>query len=106
MHQAPGEAVQKVCPRCGALAYTGAGHCPWCGGGYRRRIWPALLVCGLVTTALTLARDDVPADPHRRGARRTLDSEVDRVQRDLDRSFEDVRRSVREELDARLPPAP
>ena len=36
----------------------------------------------------------------------TLDSEVDRVQRDLDRSFEDVRRSVREELDRRLPADP
>jgi len=106
MHQAPGEAVQKVCPRCGALAYTGAWHCPWCGGGYRRRIWPALLVCGLVTTALTLAGTTFLLIRTGDELDSTLDSEVDRVQRDLDRSFEDVRQSVREELDARLPPAP
>ena len=106
MHQAPGEAVQKVCPRCGALAYTGAGHCPWCGGGYRRRIWPAVLVSGLVTTALTLAGTTFLLIRTGDELDSTLDSEVDRVQRDLDRSFEAVRRSVREELDTRLPPAP
>jgi hypothetical protein len=103
MHQAPGEAVQKVCPRCGALAYTGAGHCPWCGGGYRRRIWPALVVCGLVTTALTLAGTTFLLIRTGDELDSTLDSEVDRVQRDLDRSFEDVRRSMREDLDRRLP---
>jgi hypothetical protein len=32
-----------------------------------------------------------------------LDREVTRVERDLDRSFDDVQRAVREELDRRLP---
>ena len=32
-----------------------------------------------------------------------LDREVDRVERNLDRSFDDVQLSVREELDRRLP---
>jgi hypothetical protein len=35
----------------------------------------------------------------------TLDERVSGVQRDLDSSFDDVRRSVRQELDRRLPEA-
>ena len=104
MQQAPGEAVQKVCPRCSTLAYTGDGHCPWCGGSYKRRRWPALLALLVVQTALVLggvaymlvaAGDELDS---------RLDDEVSRVERDLDTSFDDVRRSVRRELDRRLPP--
>jgi RNA polymerase subunit RPABC4/transcription elongation factor Spt4 len=104
MNQAPGEAVQKVCPRCSTLAYTGDGHCPWCGGSYKRRRWPALLALLVVQTALVLggvaymlmlAGDELDT---------RLDEEVSRVERDLDTSFDDVRQSVRQELDRRLPP--
>jgi RNA polymerase subunit RPABC4/transcription elongation factor Spt4 len=104
MNQAPGEAVQKVCPRCSTLAYTGDGHCPWCGGSYKRRRWPALLALLVVQTALVLggvaymlvaAGDELDS---------RLDDEVSRVERDLDTSFDDVQRSVRQELDRRLPP--
>jgi RNA polymerase subunit RPABC4/transcription elongation factor Spt4 len=103
MNQAPGEAVQKVCPRCSTLAYTGDRHCPWCGGSYKRRLWPALLALLVVQSALilgglaylgTVAADELDE---------RLDDEVTRVERDIDRSFEDVRRSFRRELDRRLP---
>ena len=107
MRQTPGESVPKLCPRCGTLAFIGDRRCPWCGAGYRRRIWPALLTVALVQTVLllggvaymlTLFGDELDA---------TLDRRVERVQRDLDDSFDDVRQSVREELDRRLPaPAP
>jgi RNA polymerase subunit RPABC4/transcription elongation factor Spt4 len=99
MRQPPGESVQKLCPRCSTLAHTGERRCPWCGAGYTRRIWPGLLALMLVQTAfvlggvaymLTIFGDD-------------LDTQVDRVELDLDNSFDDVRRSVREELDRRLP---
>jgi RNA polymerase subunit RPABC4/transcription elongation factor Spt4 len=103
MNQAPGEAVQKVCPRCSTLAYTGDRHCPWCGGSYRRRLWPALLTLLVVQTALILGAlgyvGTIAADEFDD----RLDREVTRIERDLDRSFEDVRRTVREELDRRLP---
>ena len=104
MNQAPGEAVQKVCPRCSTLAYTGDRHCPWCGGSYRRRRWPALLallvvqsvlVLGGVAYMLTVVADELDS---------RLNEEVTRVERDIDASFEEVQRSVREELDQRLPP--
>ena len=105
MRQAPGEAVQKVCPHCSTLAYTSDGRCPWCGRSYRRWLWPAVLAVALVQAALllgvaayglTLAGDELD---------RRLDTQVDRVRRDLDRQFGDVRRGVREELDRRLPDA-
>jgi RNA polymerase subunit RPABC4/transcription elongation factor Spt4 len=103
MRQAPGESVQKVCPRCSTLAYTGDRRCPWCGASYRRRAWPRLLALALVQSAvvlagvaymLTVAGDELDS---------RLDRRVDTVQRDLDRSFDDIQRSVREELDRRLP---
>lgn len=103
MRQAPGESVQKLCPSCSTLAYTGDRRCPWCGSSYKRRIWAPLMALLLVQTALvlggvaymmTVLGDELDA---------TLDEQVTDVQRDLDESFEDVRRSVREELDRRLP---
>jgi len=103
MHQAPGEAVQKVCPRCSTLAYTGDRRCPWCGAGYRRRTWPALLALLLVQTVLVLGGVAYMLIAAGDELDQTLDDEVSRVERELDASFDDVRRSVREELDRRLP---
>ncbi|HYI19158.1 MAG TPA: hypothetical protein VD836_10640 [Solirubrobacteraceae bacterium] len=106
MPQAPGEAVQKVCPHCSTLSFTGAPHCPWCGGGFTRRLWPALLLTGLITAALTLGGTTLLLIRTGEELDAALDDEVTRVERDLDRNFDDIRQSVREELDARLPPAP
>jgi RNA polymerase subunit RPABC4/transcription elongation factor Spt4 len=107
MRQPPGESVQKLCPRCSTLAYTGERRCPWCGAGYRRRIWPGLLALMLVQTALVLGGVAYMLTIFGDELDSQLDTQVDRVERDLDDSFDDVRRSVREELDRRLPePAP
>jgi len=106
MNQAPGEAVQKVCPRCSTLAYTGDRRCPWCGGSYKRRLWPALLALLVVQTALILGGlaylGTVAADEFDT----RLDREVDRIERDLDENFDAVQQSVRDELDRRLPAQP
>jgi hypothetical protein len=103
MHQAPGEAVQKVCPRCSTLAYTGDRHCPWCGGSYRRRAWPALLALLLVQTVAVLGGVAYMLVVAGEEVDQKLDGEVSRVERDLDASFDEVQRAVREELDRRLP---
>jgi hypothetical protein len=103
MRQAPGEAVQKLCPRCSTLAYTSDGHCPWCGRSYKRRLWPALFALLLVQTALVLAGTAFMLTVFGDELDTTLDRQVSGVQRDLDASFKDVQRSVREELDRRLP---
>jgi hypothetical protein len=106
MKQAPGEPAQKVCPRCGAVANTAAQHCPRCGGGYRRRLWPALVATALVTAALTLAGTAYMLVLAGNEFDSRLDDEVERVQDDLDTSFDTVRKDVREELDRRLPEQP
>jgi RNA polymerase subunit RPABC4/transcription elongation factor Spt4 len=103
MRQAPGEAVQKLCPRCSTLAYTGERRCPWCGAGYRRRTWPGLLALALVQTALVLGGVAYMLTVFGDELDSTVDRRVDRVERDLDASFEEVERSVRDELDRRLP---
>jgi hypothetical protein len=92
-----------VCPRCSTLAYTGDRHCPWCGASYKRRAWPGLLVLLLLQTALVLGGVAAMFLVAGAEAERKLDDEVSRVERDIDASFDDVQRSVREELDRRLP---
>jgi RNA polymerase subunit RPABC4/transcription elongation factor Spt4 len=103
MNQAPGEAVQKVCPRCSTLAYTGDRHCPWCGASYKRRAWPALFVLLLLQTALVLGGVAAMFVVAGNEVDRKLDDEISRVERDLDDSFDEVERSVRQELDRRIP---
>lgn len=103
MHQAPGEAVQKLCPRCSALAYTGDRDCPWCGRSYRRRLWPALAVAVLVQSVILLAGLAYLGSLAGDELDTRLDREVNRVERNLDRSFDQVEQSVRDELDRRLP---
>ena len=103
MRQATGESVQKLCPSCSTLAFTGDRRCPWCGARYRRRAWPALVVVMLVQVALTLGGVAYMLTVFGDELDTTLDDQVSEVQRDLDDSFDDVERSVREELDRRLP---
>jgi RNA polymerase subunit RPABC4/transcription elongation factor Spt4 len=107
MPQASVESVQKLCPRCRTLAFTGDRRCPWCGARYRRRTWPGIVALMLVQLALTLGGVAYMLSVFGDELDMTLDDQVSEVQRDLDGSFEDVERSVREELDRRLPePAP
>jgi RNA polymerase subunit RPABC4/transcription elongation factor Spt4 len=106
MRQAPGEPVQKLCPRCSTLAHTAARRCPWCGSGYTRRVWPGLIALLLVQSALLLGGVAYMLTVFGDELDSQLDSQVERVERDLDESFDDVQRSVREELDRRLPEEP
>jgi RNA polymerase subunit RPABC4/transcription elongation factor Spt4 len=95
--------AQKLCPSCSTLAHTAEQRCPWCGASYRRRAWPGLVVLLLVQSALILGGVAYMLTVFGDELDSQLDTQVDRVERDLDRSFEDVRDAVREELDARLP---
>jgi len=103
MQQAPGEAVQKLCPHCSTLAYTVERRCPWCGGGYRRRLWPGLLAVALVQTVVILAATAALFVAAGDELDSRLENEVSAVERDLDASFDDVRQDIRAELDRRLP---
>jgi len=99
MRQAPGESVQKLCPSCSTLSYTAARRCPWCGAGYRRRLWPLLLVQVVLVLGGVAVMFEVASEV----AQTRFERRIDRVERDLDASFDEVQRSVRDELDRRLP---
>jgi hypothetical protein len=60
----------------------------------------------LVQTALVLGGTALMLVVFGREVESTLDGQVADVRRDLDTSFTQVERAVREELDRRLPPAP
>jgi RNA polymerase subunit RPABC4/transcription elongation factor Spt4 len=106
MHPAPGEALQRVCPHCSTVAYTAEKRCPWCGGGYARRIWPALLIAAILQTAVLLGIAAALAAPVSDEVDQRLDEKIRAVQSDLDDSFGSIRRDVRAELDRRLPALP
>jgi len=97
------EPVQKLCPSCSTLAHTAERRCPWCGASYTRRFWPGLIALLLVQSALLLGGVAYMLTVFGEELESELDTQVERVERDLDTSFDDVRRSVREELDRRLP---
>jgi hypothetical protein len=97
-------AVQRVCPHCARISYAEGRECPYCGRSFRRAgLWPiaamlavfAAVVLGGVALMFVAAGREVD---------RQLESEVERVERDLDRDFGTIRRDVRRELDRRLGP--
>jgi hypothetical protein len=106
MQPTPGEAVQRVCPSCSTVAYSAESRCPWCGAGYRRRLWPALLAVALVHAAIVLGGVALMLVAAGEELDRRLDRQVAGVQRDLETRLEGIEGSIREELDARLPPLP
>ncbi len=99
-----GAAPARVCPHCAAIGQVHGPRCPWCSRAYRRAS-PLPAIAGLLAlfavvivggVALVLSAFGATLD-HR------LQTEVTRVQRDIDGQFDGVQQSVREELDRRLP---
>jgi hypothetical protein len=97
------DAPQRVCPHCARISYETGARCPYCGRSFARRVLPALAllltlfavgVLGGVFLMLTAFGDELD---------RRLNTQVERVQRDIDGEFEGVRTDVRRELDRRLP---
>ena len=97
---------QRVCPHCATVAYTGAGRCPYCRRSYRRRILPAVAAMLLVTAALVLGGVYYLLTEFGDQLDSELDRQVTTVQEDFGRDVEGLERSIRRELDRRLPAAP
>jgi uncharacterized paraquat-inducible protein A len=98
----PTSAPQRVCPRCSTLAHTAEPRCPWCGGSYRRRTLLGVAALLLVLAAVVLGGVAAMLAY----AAREADREVTRVREAVEDELDGVQRSVREELDRRLPAAP
>jgi hypothetical protein len=100
------DAPQRVCPHCARISYETGRRCPWCGRRFARHVLPAAIAVALLCSALVLGGVYLMLDAFGRELDRRLDTQVERVQRDLVREMDGVRGDVRRELDRRLPPAP
>jgi hypothetical protein len=92
--------VQRVCPHCARISFESGARCPYCGGSFRRSnglvgmafllfLFAAVVLGGTFLMLLAAGNE----------FDRRLDREVNRVERNLDGQFDDVRR----EIDERLP---
>jgi hypothetical protein len=98
------DAPQRLCPHCARISYETGARCPYCGRSFRRRsplAGVALLllvfaggILGGVYMMLTAFGDELDS---------RLNTQVERVQRDINGEFDGVRRDIRRELDRRLP---
>jgi len=93
-----------VCPHCARISYESGERCPYCGHGFRRGSGVGAMAFLLLVFAVVVLGGMfllLVAAGHE--ADRKLDREVNRVERNVNGQFDQVRRDVRSELDRRLP---
>jgi hypothetical protein len=97
-------AVQRVCPHCARISYEDGRRCPYCGSSFRRKSG-LLAIAAMLTVfaAIVLGGVALMFVAAGREVEDQLDSEVQRVERELERNFDGIQQDVREELDRRLP---
>lgn len=100
----PGQAPQRICPKCSTVARTVDAHCPFCGSSYRRRgPWLGVgFVALLATAAILLGTLAMLVDFGDR-LDSELEDQVDVVQRDFDRDVRRLEDRIEQQLDERLP---
>ena len=101
--QPPHAAAQRVCPHCARISYATGRRCPYCGRGFRRSVLPAVAAMLVVFAAVVLGGVYLMLVEFGDQLDRELDSEVQRVERELERNFDGIQEDVRRELDRRLP---
>ena len=104
MSATAGQPPQRVCPRCSTIARTVDAHCPFCGAAYRRRgPWLGVALTALLVTGAVLAGVALMLIDFGSRAERELDTQVQTVQRELDRDVRGLEDRIERELDERLP---
>jgi primosomal protein N' len=98
---------QRLCPHCSTIARTPESRCPYCGSSYLRRgPWGAALFAALLTTVAVLAGVVVVVSIALDRAERELDRTVQDVRGQVERDVTDIQRRIERELDERLPDVP
>jgi hypothetical protein len=95
--------VQRVCPHCARISYDSGRRCPYCGRGFRRSVVLPIATMLTVFAVIVLGGMYAMFVVAGREVDEQLDREVQRVERELERNFDGIEDSVREELDRRLP---
>ena len=98
--------AQRVCPHCARIAHTDDRRCPFCRRAYNRKLIPKIALMLLVFAAVVLGGVGAMLAAVGDRLENELDTRVDTVQRDLDRSVDRLGNEVRSELDRRLPAQP
>ena len=102
----PGQAPQRICPKCSTVARTVDAHCPFCGSSYRRRgPWLGVAFATLLATAAILLGMLAMFVDFGDRLDTELEEQVDVVQRDFDRDVRRLENNIDDKLDERLPPA-
>jgi hypothetical protein len=95
--------AQRVCPNCARIAHTDDRRCPFCGRAYNRRLLAKITlllvlfaagILGGVAAMLTAFGDRLETE---------LDTRVGTVERELDRSVQQLGDEIRGEIDRRFP---
>ena len=95
---------QRLCPRCSTIARTVEPACPFCGASYvRRRPWWALVLAVRLTVAATLGGTALLLTTFGGVLEDELETQVEVVERDVDREVRGLERRLLRELDRRLP---
>lgn len=94
---------QRVCPHCATLAYSSERRCPYCRGSYRRHPLVAVAAMLLVTAAVVLGGIYAMLGAFGDELDSELDRQVRTVQDEFGRDVRGLERSIRRELDQRLP---
>lgn len=95
---------QRLCPRCSTIARTVDPHCPYCGTSYRRRSpWGAVVAAVLTTVVLVLGGVALMLVAFGDELDRQITDQVETVERDFDRSVDELQNRIERELDERLP---
>src|SRR4051812_11689882 len=104
MEGSVGAPPQRVCPKCARISWATGPQCPYCRARFTRppgvTPWMLALTAALVLLGvlvmLILAGNELD---------RRLDDRVDQVDKEFEAGLTRLRQDVRQELDARLPPA-
>ena len=108
-HAAPAPtapAPQRVCPHCATVAHTAGRRCPSCGRSFRRHTLAGVAALLVVFTVIILGGVAAMLTAFGDELNRELDSQVTTVQRGFDDDLRSVQRTIRRELDRRLPDVP
>jgi hypothetical protein len=92
-----------VCPHCARVSYDTGRRCPYCGRSFRRSVLRAMAAMLTIFAVVVLGGMYLMLVAFGTEMEDQLDSEVQRVERELERNFDGIQRDVREELDRRLP---
>src|SRR5688572_11519649 len=99
MEGSAGAPPQRVCPKCARISWATGPQCPYCTARFRRATGVAPWMLEVATLVILVGFGLMFLITVNQ-----VNDRVDEVNRQIDRSVNQLRTDVRKELDARIPP--